>query len=94
MAKAGFKSFLPSFITIAFELMQHWKRDYAHNNNIKKLDKTTEKLGTIENMLLRLEKKIQANRNLINRLQQILFVSLGANLILLLIILIKLLGLL
>ena len=94
MADKKFKSFLPSFITIAFELMEHWKRDTAHNSNIKKLDKTAEQLGTIENMLVRLEKKIQANREIVDKLRFQLQISMAANLVLLLVILLKVLGLL
>jgi transcriptional regulator of heat shock response len=89
MADKGFKRFLPSFITIAFELMEHWKRDSAHNNNIKKLDKTNEQLGTIEHMLVRLEKKIQTNRELVDRLKTMLFVSMAANMLLLIVIFLK-----
>lgn len=89
MADKGFKRFLPSFITIAFELMEHMKRDSAHNSNIKKLDKTNEQLGTIEHMLVRLEKKIQNNRDLVDKLKTLLFVSMAANLLLLLVIFLK-----
>ena len=69
MAEKSFKRYLPSFITIVFELLEHWKRDSAHNSNIKKLDKTSEQLGTIEHMLVRLEKKIQYNRDLVDKLK-------------------------
>jgi hypothetical protein len=93
MADKKFKSFLPSFITIVFELMEHWKRDSAHNSNIKKLDKTAEQLGTIENMLVRLEKKIQTNRETLDKLKLQLNISLAANLALLIVILLKVLGL-
>jgi hypothetical protein len=89
MADKGFKRFLPSFITIAFELMDHWKRDTAHNSNIKKLDKTNEQLGTIEHMLVRLEKKIQTNRELVDKIRIILFFSVAANVLLLLLIVLK-----
>jgi len=89
MADKGFKRFLPSFITIAFELMDHWKRDSAHNSNIKKLDKTSEQLSTIENMLVRLEKKIQINRELVDKLKTVLFYSMAANLVLLLVIFLR-----
>ncbi len=89
MAEKNFKRYLPSFITIVFELMEHWKRDAAHNSNIKKLDKTTEQLGTIENMLVRLEKKIQYNRDLVSRLSFLLYISIAANLVFFALILLK-----
>ena len=93
MAEKNYKKFLPSFITIVFELLEHWKRDSAHNNNIKKLDKTTEQLGTIENMLIRLEKKIQTNRDMVEKLKGFLFISLAANLVFLAVILLRVFGL-
>ena len=89
MADKGFKRFLPSFITIAFELMEHLKRDTAHNSNIKKLDKTNEQLGIIEHMLVRLEKKIQTNRELVDKLKMVVFYSMGVNLLLLIVIFLK-----
>ncbi len=92
MADKGFKRFLPSFITIAFELMEHWKRDSAHNSNIKKLDKTSEQLGTIEHMLVRLEKKIQTNREMVDKLKSVLFISMATNLFLLIIIFLRIFG--
>lgn len=92
MAEKSYKRYLPSFITILFELVEHWKRDSAHNSNIRKLDKTAEQLGTIENMLVRLEKKIQVNRELVNNLKNMLFISMAANLVLLLIIFLRLFG--
>ena len=92
MAEKNYKRFLPSFITIVFELLEHWKRDSAHNSNIRKLDKTTEQLGTIENMLVRLEKKIQLNRDLVEKLKFLLYISMAANLILLIIIFVKIFG--
>ncbi len=62
MGKA-FNRFIPTFIPLFFELMRHLRRDASHNNNIRKNDKTTEKLGTLEHMMVRLEKKVQQNRD-------------------------------
>jgi hypothetical protein len=93
MAEKGYKKFIPSFLTILFELVEHWRRDAVHNNNIKKLNKTAEQLGTIENMLVRLEKKIQNSRDLVDRLRMYLFFSMTVNFVLLIVILLKVLGL-
>ena len=92
MSDKGFKRFLPSFITIAFELMEHWKRDKTHNSNIKKLNKTAEQLGVIEHMLVRLEKKIQSNRELVDKLKFQIYLCSGVNFAVLLVILLKVLG--
>lgn len=93
MVDKGIKRFLPSFLLIAYQLINHWKRNLSHNNNIRKIDKTAEQLGTIEHMLVRLEKKIQANRDLVDKLRFMLFVSMSLNLVLLIVILLKVLGL-
>ncbi len=61
MARA-LNKFIPAFIPIVFELMRHFRRDSNHNSNIKKTDKTQEKLGTLEHLMVRLEKKVQLNR--------------------------------
>jgi hypothetical protein len=68
MPDKNYKKFLPSFIFLVFELLSHWKRDFSQNNKVKKFDKTAEQLGTIENLLIRLEKKIQHNRNMLDKL--------------------------
>jgi len=66
MGKA-FNRFIPTFIPLFFELLRHIRRDSNHNQNIKKGDKTTEKLGTLEHMMVRLEKKVQQNREVYTR---------------------------
>lgn len=54
---------IPTFIPLAFELLRHFKRDTSHNNNIKKYDKTQEKLATVEHLIVRLEKKVQQSKD-------------------------------
>jgi len=92
MSEKGYKRFLPSFITIVFELFEHLARHSAHSSNVKKLDKTAEQLGTIENLLVKLEKKVQVNRDLIERLKLQLTFSLIVNVVFMLVILLKVLG--
>jgi type II secretory pathway component PulF len=89
MPEKNYKKFLPSFLILFFELLSHWKRDFSHNNNLKKMDKTAEQLGTIEHMLVRLEKKIQYNRDLVDKLKTTLYFSMAVNLILLIVIFLK-----
>ncbi|MDD2331121.1 MAG: hypothetical protein PHI68_00560 [Candidatus Cloacimonetes bacterium] len=62
MSEKGFGKYLPSFLKVAFEVMELIKRDKSHDKNIKRMDKTQEKLATVEHMLVRLEKKIQTNK--------------------------------
>jgi hypothetical protein len=93
MGDKSIKRFLPSFLILVFQLMSQWKRNFSHNNNIRKIDKTAEQLGTIEHMLVRLEKKIQYNRDLVDKLKFQLIFSMAINLVLLLLVLLKLFGL-
>lgn len=90
MADKTFKRFVPSFIPLLFELYRHFSRDHSHDQNIKKLDKTQEKLSTVEHMLVRLEKKIQTNREEIKKMAFRLQVYLIANFAVLLIVILKL----
>lgn len=62
MARSGLSRFMPAFIPLLFEVFRHFKRDMVHNDNIRKTDKTAEKMATMEHMLVRLERKIQHNR--------------------------------
>lgn len=94
MAERSFKRYLPSFLILVFEVLKHFKRNVSHNNNIRKIDKTAEQLGTIEHMLVRLEKKIQLNRDMIDKLKLQLFLSMAINFVLLIFILLKVFGVL
>jgi hypothetical protein len=57
MAGLNMKKIIPTFIPLLFEIFSHMRRDSAHNNNIKKFDHTEEKLSTIENLLIKQDKK-------------------------------------
>ena len=58
----SFKRFIPTFIPLAYEVIKHLRRNNNHNQNIRKTDKTAEKIGTLEHLMVRLEKKVQNNR--------------------------------
>ncbi len=89
MSEKSIKKYLPSFITILMAIIERWKRQSVHNLEIKKIDQTREQLDTIENMLVRLEKKIQQNREMINSLKFILTLSIFANVVLLIALFLK-----
>lgn len=59
----SFARLIPAFIPLVYEVAKHMHRDTNHNQNIKKNDKTTEHLGTLEHMMVRLERKVQNNRD-------------------------------
>lgn len=89
MAKA-LSRFIPAFIPLVFEVMRHFKRDTNHNQTIRKNDKTQDKLGTLEHLLVRLEKKVQLNRDVYIKSFNQLRVWLAINSILLVAIAVKL----
>lgn len=64
---SAFNRFIPAFIPLVFELVRQFKRDNNHNSNIKKTDKTAEKMGNLEHLMVRLEKKVQLNRDVYNK---------------------------
>ncbi len=90
MADRGFRRFMPAFIPLAFELFRHFKRDVNHNGNIRKSDKSTEKLATLEHMLVRLEKKIQHNRETYEKIANRIMIWLALNSLVLIAIAVKL----
>jgi len=81
---------MPAFIPLMFEVFRHFKRDLSHNDNIRKTDKSAEKMATIEHMLVRLERKIQNNRDTYLKIANKVTIWLIINSALLVTILIKL----
>ncbi len=63
MAGLTAKKLIPAFIPLVMEIVSHIKRDTSHNNDIKKFDKTQEQLSTIENLVVRQEKKLLSTRD-------------------------------
>ncbi len=92
MSDRDYKRFMPSFITLLFDLFEHFRRNKAHDNSIKRLDKTQEKLATVEHMLVRLEKKIQHNRDTIKQVSVRIQIYLIANFVVLVAVLLKVCG--
>ncbi len=90
MSFSGFKRFFPTFIPLTFELVRYFKRDLNHNNKIRNSDKTAQKIATMEHLLIRLEKKIQVNRETYEKISSRVYVWLFINSVLLIGILAKL----
>ena len=87
----GFNKMIPAFIPLAFELVRHFQRD-ANHNNIKKTDKAAEKIATVEHLLVRLEKKVQLNREVYMKIANRITIWLGINSAILIVILLKVFG--
>ncbi|HPV14043.1 MAG TPA: hypothetical protein PL126_00170 [Candidatus Cloacimonadota bacterium] len=64
-----FNRFIPTFIPLIFEVLRHFRRDSAHDRNIKKFDKSREQLSTIEHLMVKLEKNVKDQRENTRRFQ-------------------------
>jgi hypothetical protein len=91
MSAISFRRFIPTFIPLIIELLRHFRRDAVHNNKIKKFDKTEEKLSSVEHLLVRMEKKLQQQRDDVQKTHSHLYWWLALNSALLVAILLKLL---
>lgn len=85
-----FKRFIPTFIPLLFEVIRHFRRDSAHDRNIKKFDKSREQLSTIEHLLVKLEKNVKNQRENTRLFQIKLMWWLGINSAILIAIAVKL----
>lgn len=73
-------SFIPSIISkLLFDGFQNWIRDYQHNRNIKKHDVVEEKLIIVENLQLKLDKRVKENKYKIDALRILLIMSMIMN---------------
>jgi hypothetical protein len=67
-------------------------RKVRHDGIAGKGDRTEEQIATIENMLVRLEKKIQENRILLETVRLRVYIGLSINFVVLILILLKVFG--
>ncbi len=73
-------SFIPSILSkLLFDGFQNWIRDYQHNKNIKKHDVVEEKLIVVENLQLKLDKRVKENKYKIDALRVLLIMSMIMN---------------
>ncbi|OQY38696.1 MAG: hypothetical protein B6226_03300 [Candidatus Cloacimonetes bacterium 4572_65] len=76
-------TFIPAiFSKLVFEFIQNWIRDFNHNKNIRKSDPIEEKLITIENLQLKVDKRVKDNRNSIDKLKLMMMISMIMNFVL------------
>jgi hypothetical protein len=67
-------------------------RKVRHDGIAGKGDRTEEQIATIENMLVRLEKKIQENRSLMETVRLRFYIGWSVNFLLLILILLRVFG--
>ncbi len=73
-------SFIPSILSkLLFDGFQNWVRDYQHNRNIKKHDVIEDKLIVVENLQLKLDKRVKENKYKIDALRTLLIMSMIMN---------------
>ena len=82
--------FIPAFIPVVLELFSIVKRNAKHDQNIRKKDRTAEKIGSLEHLMVRLEKKVQQNRDYYQKSIKGVRIWLAINSALLIAILVKL----
>jgi len=82
--------FIPTFIPVILELFSIVKRNAKHDQNIRKKDRTAEKIGSLEHLMVRLEKKVQQNRDYYQKSIKGVRIWLAINSALLIAILVKL----
>ncbi len=90
MAGSIIKKLLPAFLPVAWELINNIKRDVNHNNKIKKFDESEEKLATIENLIIKVEKKALINREEIKSFKSHFYIWAAINSALLIAVFVKL----
>lgn len=83
--------YIPTFIPLVWEMLKLFNRNNKHDQNIKKKDHTAEKIGSLEHLMVRLEKKVQQNREIYRKCFNKVIIWLCINSILLIAILVKLL---
>ncbi|MBN2829782.1 MAG: hypothetical protein JXR56_05635 [Candidatus Cloacimonetes bacterium] len=90
MAKNSNKTnWLPMVLTLVSTFWGNLTRDLNHNRNIKKIDKTAEKVEVCEHLLVKAEKKQNEMRKIIDDLKSKLYISWAVQALLLLLILLK-----
>ena len=61
--------FVAGLIKAFFDLVNHFIKDFDNIRKVKKIDKFSEEFSTIEHLLIRLEKKVEEQRFLIEDLK-------------------------
>jgi hypothetical protein len=91
----GFKvstKLLSAFGTALASIIMSKIRKAKHDGFAGRGDRTEEQIATIENMLVRLEKKIQENRTLVETIRIRMYLGWAVNFIILILILLKVFG--
>ncbi|MDP8232415.1 MAG: hypothetical protein P9L91_07075 [Candidatus Zophobacter franzmannii] len=85
----GKTSLFPTLLTLFSGFIAPILRDLNHNKNIKRIDKTAEKVEVCEHLLVKSEKKQNELRKIVEDLRLKLYISFAVQAFLLLLILLK-----
>ncbi|MBP7562860.1 MAG: hypothetical protein KA886_03645 [Candidatus Cloacimonetes bacterium] len=79
---------LLKLVPVVSTFLSNWMKSKEHDNRIKHHDKTEEKIDVIENLIVRLERKLKDTRTELDELQRQILINRTINLILSIIIMI------
>ena len=60
---------LSNVISMGFDLAKHWLKDMENARKVSKIDQFNEQFSTLENLILKLERRVQEYGALIEKLQ-------------------------
>ena len=78
--------FLSGLITVFFDMVKHFIKDFENMRKVKKIDTASEKISALEHMIIRLEEKLNDNWRVVNELKSKLLWGNVINIALLLVI--------
>jgi hypothetical protein len=61
--------FLGGLISMFFDMIKHFIRDFENIRKVKKIDSASEKFSALEHMIVRLEEKLTDNWKVVNELK-------------------------
>lgn len=68
-AKPAANPLLNNMISMGFDLAKHWLRDLENARKVSKIDQFSEQFGTLENLVIKLDRRVQDNIHLIDKLK-------------------------
>ncbi len=75
-------------VPVASAFLSNWMKNKEHDKSVKHHDKTDEKITVIENLIVRLERKIKETRTELDEIQRQILISRTINIILSIIIMV------
>ena len=81
-----------ALLPLVYEGVKHLRRDALHNGKISKVDKTQERLGTLEHLTVKLEKKVKSVQDAVETTKRQLMLLAFINLAFVITVLLKVFG--